>query len=313
MKKNNILGIIMLATTAIIWGFAFVAQVMGMEHLRPFTFNAIRFLIGAISLIPVILIMERDFKNKEKNKQTLIASLLGGITLFFAAACQQIGADITKSAGVSGFITALYTVMTPLFYLIFFRRKTPSGVWTGAVLSIVGLFMLCVKDGKISLGIGELMLFFGSFFFMLHLVVIDLYVEKVNPIQFSCLHFLVSGVLNIAAAFIFEAGAFSFDSVAKAYIALLYCGILSAGVAYTTQILGQKHSSNPTSAAIILSTESLFSAIGGVVFGTDSIPPLGYVGCGLIFVGVLLSQLPEGFFKKAFSKNPEHKNPNINR
>ncbi len=297
-KKNNTLGLIFLSTTAIIWGFAFVAQVLGMEYLRPFTFNAIRFLIGAVSLVPVILIMERNFKDKEKNKQTCIASVLGGVALFVAAACQQTGADITKSAGVSGFITALYTVMTPLFYLVFFRRKTPVSVWIGAILSVGGLFLLCIKDGRISFGLGEFMLFIGSVFFTLHLVVIDIYVEKVNPIQFSCIHFVVAGILNIFAAIIFEAKAFSFASVGNAWIALLYCGILSAGVAYTTQILGQKHSNNPTSAAIVLSTESLFSAIGGVIFGTDSIPFLGYVGCGLIFIGIVLSQLPASFFQK---------------
>ncbi len=298
MKKNNTLGLIFLSITAIIWGFAFVAQVLGMEHLRPFTFNAIRFLIGAVSLVPVIFVMERNFKDREKNRQTFMASLLGGVALFIAAACQQIGADITKSAGVSGFITALYTVMTPLFYLIFFRRKTPLSVWIGAILSVGGLFLLCIKDGRISFGFGELMLFIGSVFFTLHIVVIDIYVEKVNPIQFSCLHFVVAGILNVFLAFAVEAKEFSFASVGNAWIALLYCGVLSAGVAYTTQILGQKHSSNPTSAAIVLSTESLFSAIGGVIFGTDSIPFLGYVGCGLIFIGIVLSQLPASFFAR---------------
>ncbi len=298
MKKNNIIGLALLSTTAIIWGFAFVAQVMGMEHLRPFTFNAIRFLIGALSLVPVIFIMEKDFKNKEKNKYTLIASLIGGIALFLAAACQQIGADITRNAGVSGFITALYTVMTPLCYLFVFKRKTALSVWIGACFSVAGLFLLCVKDGKISFGTGELMLLLGSFFFMVHLVVIDIYVERVNPIQFSCLHFVVSGVLNIIAALIAEGSVFSFESVGKAWIALLYCGILSAGVAYTTQILGQKYSENPTSAAIVLSTESLFSAIGGAMFGIDEILPIGYLGCALIFVGIILSQLPASFFDK---------------
>lgn len=306
MKKNNLIGSAMLLTTAVIWGFAFVAQVLGAECVSPFTFNAIRFLIGAISLVPIILIFERDFADREKFKNTVIASVLGGVALFAAAACQQIGADITGSAGVSGFITGLYTVMTPIAYLLIFKKRTAVTVWIGAVFSVLGLFCLCINDSGLSAGPGELLLFCGTFFWTAHIIIIDIYVDKVSPLKFSCGQFIVCGLMNVVVALFAESAAFSMDNVMKAGISILYCGILSAGVAYTFQIFGQKYSSSPTGAAIILSTESLFSAIGGAVFGTDSIPPIGYAGCALIFAGIVLSQLPASIFKKQKNKNDDN-------
>lgn len=298
-KKNNLLASCLLTVTAVIWGFAFVAQVLGSQYLAPFSFNGIRFFIGTFSLIPVILIFERDFSDKQRLKRTVLYGMLAGTALCIASALQQFGAEITKSAGVSGFITGLYMIMTPIAYLLVFKKKTAFTVWIAALISVVGLFMLCIGDNGLHIGVGELLLFSGTFFWTTQIMIIDRVVDGVSPIMFSAVQFLTCGILNVIVMIPLEGASLSMQNVICALPALLYCGIFSVGVAYTLQVVGQKYSSNPTNAAIILSTESLFSAIGGAIFGTDKIPLIGYVGCALIFVGIILSQLPPDIFTKS--------------
>ena len=297
-KKNNLLASCLLFITAIIWGFAFVAQVLGSQFLAPFSFNGIRFVIGAFSLVPVIFIFERDFSDKKKLKRTVLYGMLEGCVLCIASALQQFGAEITQSAGVSGFITGLYMIMTPIAYLLVFKKKTAFTVWIAAVVSVVGLFMLCLGEEGLHIGTGEILLFAGTFFWTTHIILIDHVVDGISPIKFSAVQFLTCGILNIIVMIPLEGASLSLENVINALPALLYCGIFSAGVAYTLQVVGQKYSSNPTNAAIILSTESVFSAIGGAIFGTDKIPFIGYVGCALIFLGIILSQLPTQIFMK---------------
>lgn len=302
-KKNNLLASCLLTVTAVIWGFAFVAQVLGSQYLAPFSFNGIRFVIGSVSLVPVIFIFERDFSDKQKLKKTLLSGMLAGCALCIASALQQFGAEITQSAGVSGFITGLYMIMTPIAYLLVFKKKTSFIVWIAALISVVGLFMLCLGEEGLHIGKGELLLFAGTFFWTAHIIIIDRVVDGVSPIKFSAVQFLTCGILNIIVMIPLEGASLSLENVINALPALLYCGIFSAGVAYTLQVVGQKYSSNPTNAAIILSTESLFSAVGGAIFGTDKIPFIGYVGCALIFFGIILSQLPTDLFEKLKRKN----------
>jgi drug/metabolite transporter (DMT)-like permease len=297
-KKNNLLASCLLTVTAIIWGFAFVAQVLGSQFLAPFSFNGIRFIIGAISLVPVIFIFERDFSDRKKFKRTVLFGMLEGCVLCIASALQQFGAEITQSAGVSGFITGLYMIMTPIAYLLVFKKKTSITVWIAALISVVGLFMLCLGEEGLHIGMGEILLFAGTFFWTTHIILIDRVVDGISPIKFSAVQFFTCGILNIICMIPLEGATLSLDNVVNALPALLYCGIFSAGVAYTLQVVGQKYSTNPTNAAIILSTESVFSAIGGAIFGTDKIPLIGYVGCALIFCGIILSQIPTDVLKK---------------
>ena len=287
--KSRILNIGLLFLTAIIWGFAFVAQVDGVKYIGSFTLNGVRFCIGALSLIPVVLFFERGRETRERRKKTVISSIIAGTVLFCASTFQQIGIEMTGSAGVAGFITGLYMVLTPVACLIFFRKKTGINVWIGAFLGLVGLFLLCYKVGEgFSFGVGELLLLIGSLFWTAHVILIDRFSKELRPLHFSLGQFTVCAVLGVISMFIFEEPTFS--GIWDAKWALLYCGVLSVGIAYTLQVVAQKNA-DPTFASIVLSTESVFSAVGGAIFGIDSIGALGYVGCVIMFAGIIVSQI----------------------
>ncbi len=287
--KNKWTSNLALLLAAIIWGFAFVAQVEGTKHIGAFTMIGFRFAIGIIFLLPVVLFFERGRTDKEERRLTLKASLITGIVLFCAITLQQYGIEITASAGISGFITGLYMIFVPIAYLIFFRKKTGIQVWIGAIFAFIGLFLLCYKSGVgFSFGMGELLLFLGSLFWTAHVMLIDHFGKNIRSLHYSWGQFAVCALLGLICAFIFED--VSLSALADAKWALLYCGVLSSGCAYTLQVIGQKHA-NPTYAVIILSTESAFSAIGGAIFGIDSISALGYVGCAFMFVGILCTQI----------------------
>ena len=287
--KTKITSIFLLLLTAMIWGFAFVAQVEGAEYLGPFTLNGVRFLISIISLLPVVLIFEKGKSEPKERRATVRASLLAGTVLFCASMLQQFGIHITASAGISGFITGLYTVFIPIACFLFFKQKTGLNVLLGAICAVLGLFLLCYKVGEgFSVGLGEILLFIGAFFWTAHVVIVDRLGKSIRSLHFAWGQFAVCAVLGCIGMFIFEEP--TVTSLVTAKWSLLYCGVLSSGVAYTLQIIAQKRS-DPTFAGIVLSTESVFSAIGGAIFGIDSISILGYVGCAIIFFGIVLSQL----------------------
>ena len=289
MKKANVLNIALLFTVAIIWGFAFVAQAFGAEHVGAFTFNGLRFCIGVVSLLPVVLIFERGRGTRTERKKTLTGSLLAGTVLFCASTLQQIGIEKTKSAGVAGFITGLYMILVPITCLILFKKKTGLNVWIGAVFGFIGLFLLCFKIGEgFSFGLGELYLLIGALFWTAHVVIIDRFAKEARPLHLSWGQFFVCAVLGLLTMFIFERP--TLTGIFSAGIPLLYCGVLSVGVAYTLQVVAQRRA-DPTFAVLILSTESVFSAVGGAIFGVDKISWLGYIGCGVMFLGIIISQI----------------------
>ena len=296
--KTKIKSTILLFLTAIIWGFAFVAQRVGAEFVGAFTFNGVRFLLGALSLIPVILIFEREKVDKSKFIKILIPGLLGGTVLFIASTLQQYGVEITGSAGKAGFLTGLYTVLVPLIRFVM-GKKTSAFTLFGAVFAVAGLFFLCMTGDEISFGIGDIVLIIGAFFWAGHILVIDKYVNDISPLKFSLVQFLVCGILSIVFALILED--IEFAAIKSAGIPILYGGLMSVGVAYTCQILGQKNS-DPTFASIVFSTESVFSAIGGALLLNEIMSGRGYLGCVLIFIGIVLSQLNPADIKKVFKK-----------
>lgn len=296
MKKTKFLSTALLFFIAMIWGFAFVAQVDGVKYIGSFTMNGVRFALGALSLTPVAFLFERGKRDRTERKRTITASLLAGSVLFLASTFQQLGIEMTGSAGVAGFITGLYTVLIPVACFLFFKQKTGLNVWLGAILGILGLFMLCYKAGEgFSFGLGELLLFVGALFWTAHVIVIDRFAKKIRPLHFSWGQFIVCTVLGIVSMFIFEEP--TVGGILEAKWAILYCGVLSVGVAYTLQVVAQRRA-EPTFAAIVLSTESVFSAIGGALFGIDKISALGYVGCAVIFTGIILSQIDLAAIKK---------------
>ena len=301
--KSKFIATVMLFTTAIIWGFAFVAQVLGSDYVEPFTFNGIRFMMGAISLIPVYGIFEKEkgmtvSERRTRHKYTALGALLGGLCLFTASTLQQYGATITRDPGKAGFITGLYTVLTPVFYFLIFRKKSGWNVWLGCVLATVGLYLLCIREGEGGMfGLGELLLLLGSFFWAGHILIVDRFIDRISPLRFSSWQFFVSGALGLVCALALED--ITWSGVWNAKWALLFCGILSVGVAYTLQVLGQKRS-DPTYAAIIFSTEAVFAAVGGLLWNLvmpehthvdQEILPIGYVGCLIIFMGIILAQI----------------------
>lgn len=276
-----------------IWGFAFVAQFYGAGEVGDFAMNGLRFPLGTLSLLPVMLIFERGKSSKTERKKTVLASLYAGTALFIASTLQQVGISVSKSVGISGFLTGLYTIFVPIACYLFFKKKTGFNIVVSAVLAVLGIFMLCIKPGVgFSFGFGELLLLIGAFFWTAHVVVVDRFGKDIRSLHFCVGQFFVCSVWSVLLMVIFEMP--TIDSIRAAAIPILYAGVLSVGVAYTLQVIGQKRA-DPTFASIIFSTESVFSAIGGVIFGIDSISFVGYVGCLLIFAGIVISQLD---FKK---------------
>ncbi len=299
--NRKLLSNVQLFLAAIIWGFAFVAQVAGSDHIGPFTMTGFRFLLGIISLIPIILIFERGKSDPAERKRTIFASAVTGIVLFLAIVCQQVGIGLTKSAGVSSFITGLYMIFVPYCYFAIFKRKIKWQIWLGAFVALIGIFLLCFNPSEgFSFGWGELLLLIGAFFWTAQIVLIDILGKNIRSLRYSFGQFFVTAVLGIICAFIFED--VSLDLLWSAKIPLLYTGIMSVGVAFTLQVVAQKHA-DPNYAVIILSTESVFGAIGGALFGYDSISAVGYVGCALMFVGILFAQVDFGSLMPKRKKN----------
>lgn len=301
--RNKFIANVMLFATAIIWGFAFVAQVLGSDFVPPFTFNGIRFLLGSVSLIPVYCFFEKEkeltlSEKRARHKRTAMGAVCGGLCLFIASGLQQYGATLTRDPGKAGFITGLYTVLTPILYFLIFHRKTGWNTWIGCVLATVGLYLLCLREGQGSMfGVGELVMLLGSFFWAGHIIIVDRFIAHVSPLRFSSWQFFVCGALGLLTGAIFEDA--TVQGVWNGKWAILFCGILSVGVAFTLQVLAQKRS-EPTFAAIIFSTESVFAAVGGLLWNLvtpeslhvdQDILPIGYIGCLVIFGGIVLSQI----------------------
>ncbi len=296
--KTKVKSTILLFLTAIIWGFAFVAQRVGADFVGAFTFNGVRFMLGTVSLIPVIVMFEREKIDKALIKNNLLPGILAGVVLFIASTLQQYGVEITGSAGKAGFLTGLYTVLVPLIRFVM-GKKTSILTFIGAIFAVAGLFFLCMTGNEISFGIGDIVLIIGAFFWAGHILVVDKFVHKTSPLKFSLVQFVVCGILSLAFAIVLED--IELSAIKSAGIPILYGGIMSVGVAYTCQILGQKES-DPTFASIVFSTESVFSAIGGALLINEIMAGRSYLGCVLIFIGIVLSQLNIGDIRKKLKK-----------
>jgi drug/metabolite transporter (DMT)-like permease len=280
-----------LLLTAAIWGFAFVAQRVGMGFLGAFTFNGIRFALGSISLLPVIYFFDKKFKSENSAervdadiKTTIKSGVIAGCILYIAASLQQVGLIYTTAAK-AGFITSLYIVLVPILG-IFLKQKTHSTTWLGAITAAVGLYFLSINEG-FTIEFGDLLQVIGALFWAVHIQVIDKFVKKVDAIKLSSTQFATCSVLSLITAFIFED--ISMSGVVSAIVPLLYGGVMSAGVAYTLQAVGQRYA-KPSHAAIALSMEAVFAAIGGILILNETMSLRGYLGCALMLAGMLISQ-----------------------
>lgn len=286
---NNVKSIALLFLTAIIWGFAFTAQCMvDTDVLGNFSFNGIRYMLGALSLVPIILLFEREDKDSEKLKRTVSSAIICGVILFVASALQQQGISMNHNSGKAGFITGLYIVLVPFMGRIFLKKETNIFTWIAAAFAVSGLFLLSVGDGFGGINAGDAVVLVGSFFWSAHILTIDKFASDISPIKFSAIQFFVCGTLNLIFAAFSET--ITLSGVGATLIPILYTGIMSTGVAYTCQTLGQR-GCEPNLAAIILSGECVFSAVGGALILHEVMSFKGYLGCVLMFVGILLSQV----------------------
>lgn len=281
----------MLLMAAAIWGLGFVAQRLGMDHMGPFTFNGLRFLLGALSLLPLLWWLKsrqprpRPEQPSGDRRLLLIGGLLAGTVLFSAASLQQVGLLYTTAAK-AGFITGLYIILVPVIGLLL-RHKTGANTWVGALIAMAGLYYLSVTD-EFTIGYGDLLQVVGALFWAIHLLVLDHYSSRVAPIRLAGVQFLVCGLLSLATAFVIETPTLS--GAVAGWQALLYAGLVSVGIGYTLQVVGQR-GAHPAHAAIILSLETVFAAIGGVLLLGESLDERAVVGCSLMLAGMLISQI----------------------
>lgn len=304
MKKLG--NSLILLLTATIWGVAFVAQSAGMEYVGGFTFNSVRSIIGAAVLIPVLYVMVRKGNGSDNrkdgradkgagnragfrevfNRELLTGGICCGIALTLATNLQQHGIKYT-SVGKAGFITALYIVLVPIFGL-FLHKKVGRTVWVGLAIAVTGLYFLCI-NGDFKVGMGDLLVLGCAAIFAVHILVVDHFAPRVNCVAMSCVQFLVCGILSGIPAILFES--ISLDGMLGAAPTILYAGVLSCGVAYTLQMVGQKNM-NPTVASMILSLESVISVLAGLLLLRQKLSPRELLGCVLMFSAVILCQLP---------------------
>lgn len=293
--KQQIKSSLILLLTATIWGVAFVAQSVGMEYIGPFTFNAIRCVLGGLVLIPVILVLkkkkETGAENQEKeDKKTLWAGGIAcGVILCIASNLQQFGI-MEASVGKSGFFTALYIVMIPVIG-IFIGKRPGIKLWFCVALAVVGMYLLCMKDGSFTIERADIMLLLCTLAFSFHILVVDYFSPKVDGVKMSCIQFFVCGVLSAVGMLFTETPDIS--NIQAAWLPLLYAGLLSCGVGYTLQIVGQK-GINPVIASLIMSLESVISALAGWVILGQVLSLKEILGCVLMFVAIIITQIPIG-------------------
>ena len=287
IAKSNILLLI----TAAIWGFAFVAQRVSMEYLGPFTFNAARFILGSLSLLPLVFI-SRDQRPASGSihpppgfKFVIFGGIAAGFMLFMGMSLQQVGLVYT-TAGKAGFITSLYVVIVPILAL-FWKQPTNPGTWIGVSLAAIGLYFLSVTE-KFSIEFGDLLVFFCAFFWAGQVLIISWLSPRIQSVKLAFTQFVVCACLSLVVAVIFED--ISWTALTQATWPILYNGILSSGVAFTFQVIAQRHT-HPAHASIIMSMEAVFAAIGGWLLLNEVLSMRGLLGCGLMLGGMLLSQL----------------------
>ena len=299
MRPKNALLLFM---AAFIWGIAFVAQSSAAEFIRPFTFNGIRCLIGGLTLLPPVFILQSRKRKSlprgetfDKNhlfstseiKTGLVGGICCGICLCLGSTLQQFGIEQT-TVGKAGFITALYIVFVPIVSALFLRKKIALPVALSVILGLAGLFLLCMTE-KLSIGKGDFYVLLCSFAFTAHILVIDHFSAKADGVLLSCIQFLTCGIISLPFIFFMEKP--QWNQIFSARIPILYAGILSCGVAYTLQIVGQKNT-NPTIASLILSLESVVSVLAGWILLKQTLSGREIAGCIVMFAAIIIAQLP---------------------
>ena len=289
IKNQAIKADILMLIAAAIWGFAFVAQRQGMETMGPFLFNTARFFIGVAVLSPLVWYLSKKKKSSNKvevsTKKLIFAGTIAGLFLFAASSFQQVGLQYT-TAGKAGFITGLYIFFVPLIGL-FLGQKTGSGTWLGAIIALIGLYLLSINE-DFSIAEGDLLQLVCAVFFAAHVLVIGYLAKRMDPLKLSLVQYCVAGVLSLFIAIAIEV--ITWDMIVDTAIPLLYAGVMSIGVGYTLQVVAQQHAKS-SHAAIILGLEGAFAVLGGWLLLDEYLSTRGLIGCGLMLTGMFLSQL----------------------
>ncbi len=313
MKHNQVRQVVFPILAAFIWGTAFVAQDVCADVIDTFTFNAIRSYVAVVVLLIIMAIFDRVNKDKPSltaiqrkaaNRQMWIGGICCGTALAIASNFQQAGISAGTDSGKAGFITALYVVLVPVFGL-FFKRRVSLPTWIAVVLSVVALYLLCIK-GDFSLAPGDLLILVCAVCFAIHILVIDHFTASVDGLRLSCVQFLVAAVLATVAKVVCVVLGLNgtgditsatsifampdWDAILACTLPILYVGVFSSGVGYTLQILAQKDS-NPTVVTILLSLESVFAVIAGAIILKQQMSVREYIGCAIMFAAVILAQI----------------------
>lgn len=289
---------VLLFITAIVWGLGFIAQKFGASDMPPFYFNAIRFAMGSLALMPILYYTKKKHVPRAfdepivSKKQEWTLGLLTGFFIFAGSACQQIGIAYT-TVGNAAFLTACYIIIVP-FLGAFLGQKIGKNVWFATLLTVVGLYFLTITDG-FSLAYGDLVIFIGSFLWAGHILSVDYGAKRMPPVKLAFLQFVVCSLMNFLVALFFET--FSFQEVLNGIIPLIYAGLISAGLGFTLQLIGQKYA-KPTPASLILSLEIVFALIFGIIFFNEIPTFRSGIGASLMFMGIILAQVGALFRKK---------------
>ena len=289
MNNKSLRGSLLLLLGSVIWGAAFVAQRVGMDHMGPFTFNGVRMLLAGLVMIPVTAFFSRKESGAAAPdpRDQRLAGVLCGTMLFAASSLQQMGL-VTTTAGKAGFITALYVVLVPLAGWLFFRKNPGRIIWLGVALAVAALYLLCMPAEGLTLQGGDLLVLGCAVCFTVQILCVDHYAPKVSGVRLARDEFLVTGILSLLIALFTET--ITWQGVREALVPILYAGILSGAVGYTLQIVGQRDT-DPTVASLIMCLESVFAVLTGAVLLGEKMTVRETVGCVLMFTAVILAQL----------------------
>lgn len=289
MQSKALRSDFLLLLAAFIWGTTFVAQRSAMDYVGPMTYIGLRFALGGLTLLPVIFqsfLRGRHTELSSSRRFLALGGGLAGLALFAASSLQQAGLIYT-TAGKAGFITSLYVVIVPLMGL-FLGHRCQTSVWAGAALAVAGLYLLSIK-GAFNIGRGDLLVLASAFFWAIHVLLIGYLAMRENPVHIACVQFFACSVLGLLSAGFFED--VTIQAICSAAIPILYGGVLSAGVAFTLQVICQR-TCPPAHAAIIMSMENVFAVLAGWVILNERLSLRGFAGCGLMLTGLLVVQLP---------------------
>ena len=289
MKNSKLLGNILLLITTAIWGTAFAFQRMGMDSIEPATFSAVRMLLAAVAVTPLVFLGKgKDISDKRAyRKNTIVGGILCGLCLGSATIFQQVGI-VQTSAGKAGFITAMYMLLVPVINLILFRKKSPAVVWIAVLIGILGMYLLCINE-EFSLSRGDALVSVCALIFSFHIICTDHFVQNANPIGMSVIQLYVTALLSAAVAAFTESP--SISDVKAAIIPILYCGLGSGAIGYTLQIVAQKFT-EPAVASLLMSLEAVFAVLGGTLILGEKMTTREAIGCLVMFIAVILAQIP---------------------